>query len=185
MVIARPGQWNPDEVKYNVAFAAGYALHEMMSLEEKTQIAGVVSICDGSNFGFKHFRNTSLEDLKFSAILGQVKEHNNFPIGIVSSNSGLGSLQDHFTLWFRQIHCINFPRMAKVMFEMTKPMLGERIQNMIVFHDSNESLHEHVDKRILPEEYGGPMGKFDNEECVKQVHKIMDYLLETEKYAFG
>ena len=75
--------------------------------------------------------------------------------------------------------------MAKVMFEMTKPMLGERIQNMIVFHDSNESLHKHVDKRILPEEYGGPMGKIDNEECVKQVHKIMDYLLETEKYAFG
>ena len=83
MVIARPGQWNPDEVKYNVAFA-GYALHEMMSLEEKTQIAGLVSICDGSNFGFKHFRNTSLEDLKFSAIFGQVKERNNFPIDIVS-----------------------------------------------------------------------------------------------------
>ena len=46
-----------------------------------------------------------------------------------------------------------------------------QIQNMTVFHDSNESLHKHVDKRILSEEYGGPLSKFYNEECVKQVHK--------------
>ena len=68
------------------------------------------------------------------------------------------------------------------MFEMVKPLLYERARNKIVIHNSNESLHEHIDKTILPEEYGGPLGKFDNSECAAQVYQIKDYLLEIQKY---
>merc|ERR1719419_454257 len=117
--IWRPGFWNPDQVGFDTVFACGVGLCEMISQEEKTQIAGVTSLCDGSNFGFKQFRNFSLEDTKYSAAF----------------------CQEHFPLWFRQIHCVNFPRLLKVSFDAMKPFLDERTKNMIVFHDTNESLH--------------------------------------------
>ena len=68
------------------------------------------------------------------------------------------------------------------MFEMVKPLLYERARNKIAFHNSNESLHEFIDKDILPEEYGGPMGKFDNSDCAAQVYHVKDYLLDMQKY---
>ena len=40
--------------------------------------------------------------------------------------------------------------------------MNERIRNSIFFHDSLTSLHEHVPKEILPEEFGGLNGPFDN-----------------------
>ena len=63
---------NLDKVSMQTMFACGYALLEMVSVEEKTQIAGVTCVCDASNFGFKHMRNISLEDMKYLALFGQV-----------------------------------------------------------------------------------------------------------------
>ena len=53
-------------------FAAGYAMLEMIALEEKTQIAGLSFVVDGSNFGYNQFKNMSFEDLKYFASFGQV-----------------------------------------------------------------------------------------------------------------
>ena len=61
-----------DKVSMQTMFACGYALLEMVSVEEKTQIAGVTCVCDASNFGFKHMRNISIEDMKYLALFGQV-----------------------------------------------------------------------------------------------------------------
>ena len=70
--IWRPGFWNPDVVGFDTVFACGYALMELIALEDKTQIAGVTSICDGSNFGYKQFKNFTFEDMKNAAKFGQV-----------------------------------------------------------------------------------------------------------------
>ena len=45
---------------------------ELIAMESRTQIAGVTVIVDASEFGFKHFRNLSLQDLKHAAMFAQV-----------------------------------------------------------------------------------------------------------------
>ena len=70
--IVRAGFWNPDKVKFTSIFAAGYTMLELISLEEKTQIAGLTFVIDGTNFGYNQFKNMSFEDLKYFVLFGQV-----------------------------------------------------------------------------------------------------------------
>ena len=53
---------------------------------------------------------------------------------------------------------------------------------MLVFHPNNDELHKFVDKSILPEDYGGDMGKFDNAECSKALEEMEGYFQELKKY---
>ena len=50
---------------------------------------------------------------------------------------------------------------------MVKPFLNERVRNSIQFHDSLETLHQHVPKEILPTELGGPSGSYNNSACAQ------------------
>ena len=77
---------------------------------------------------------------------------------------------------------INFPRFARIAFDLAKPLMNERSQNLIIFHDSNESLHKYLDREILPEEYGGLLGKFSNQECAEKVHEMQEQFAETKRY---
>ena len=67
------GNWNPDVLTFPDYYCSGFMLMEMMSREEKTQLAGVTIIVDGANFAFKQARNLSLDDLKYSARTLQVE----------------------------------------------------------------------------------------------------------------
>ena len=59
---------------------------------------------------------------------------------------GLLHYQDHFPLWFRGIHIVNVPRFGEMVFRILKPMLHQRVRDTIVFHQSLQSLHNHVDR---------------------------------------
>ena len=50
---------------------------------------------------------------------------------------------------------------------MIKPFLSEQVRNSIHFHDSLETLHQHVPKEILPTELGGSSGSYDNSACAQ------------------
>ena len=69
-------------------------------------------------------------------------------------------------------------------FKLLIQFLNERVKNMITIHDSVESLHEYVDKKILPREYGGIAGKLNNEDSVKAVISMKDYFQNLKKYIF-
>ena len=49
------------------------------------------------------------------------------------------------------------------------------MKNAIIFHDSLISLHQHVPKEILPNELGGKIGNFDNNECAQAVFSIENH----------
>ena len=53
-------------------------------------------------------------------------------------------------------------------FNIFKPFLSGQLIHGITFHDSLESLHDHVPKEILPEEFGGMQGIFDNSTCANR-----------------
>ena len=70
-----------------------------------------------------------------------------------------------------------------MLFNMMRPLLNERVKDSIIFHDKLESLHNFVDKEILPEELGGNSGTFSNSESVSAVCQMSDYFLKLKTYA--
>merc|ERR1719369_423338 len=46
--VFRPGRWDPDKIPFVDLFCVGYMLCELVIREERTQIAGAVSITDAS-----------------------------------------------------------------------------------------------------------------------------------------
>ena len=61
-----------------------------------------------------------------------------------------------------------------------RPLFNDRVKDSIIFHDKLESLHNFVDKEILPGELGGKAGKFHNSEAVRE---MSDYFLQLRSYA--
>ena len=51
------------------------------------------------------------------------------------------------------------------------------------FHDNVEQLHEHVDREILPEEYGGALSRVENTQVRLASLKFEDYFKELKKLA--
>jgi len=162
--ILRPGKWDPDDQPFNVVFCCGFIMGELLAMESRTQIAGVTAVVDASDFGFKHFKSLSLQDLKHAAMFAQ----------------------DHFPLWFRGIHIVNVPRFGEMVFRILKPMLHQRVRDTIVFHQSLQSLHNHVDSGILPGELGGTSGvdKVDNAISASAALQMSDYFQRLKSYVF-
>ena len=66
---------------------------------------------------------------------------------------------------------------------MMRPLFNERLKQSIIFQDDLASLHQFVDKEILPEELGGTAGKLDNSDSVFAVSRMSDYFTQLKSYA--
>ncbi|XP_013169953.1 PREDICTED: alpha-tocopherol transfer protein-like [Papilio xuthus] len=65
----------------------------------------------------------------------------------------------------KQIYAINAPSFYDKLFALVKPVLPSEICNIIRFLPDFQSLHQHIDKKYLPSEYGGEA------ESMKAQHK--------------
>ena len=106
-------------------------------------------------------------------------------------------------MWFRATHVLNAPRLFTYLFNMLKPLYSEqmrvtdgashftwklsthifvwRFQNSIFFHNSLEELHKHVGPDLLPEEYGGTLGPFSNEDILAAIRKHENHFKEVQE----
>lgn len=59
---------------------------------------------------------------------------------------------------------MNAHPLVDVIYNWIKPLLSEKIRSRVHIHgnDGYESLYKHVDRDILPEEYGGKAGKIQD-----------------------
>ena len=90
-----------------------------------------------------------------------------------------------YPLWIRQINVVNAPWLFQKLYDWVKTWLNDEVKEMLHFHDSYESLHKHVDKSVLPQEYEGELGSFDsgiNAEATKQVQEMDNYFQALKKY---
>ena len=69
-----------------------------------------------------------------------------------------------------------------MLYAMAKPFLHQRTTDAIIFHSDYEALYLHVDKEILPKEYGGEIGTFDNEPCASAVYEMTEYFVQIKEY---
>ena len=87
-------------------------------------------------------------------------------------------LQESFPLWFRAVHVVNAPSLFHFAYNVVKPLLSKTVRESIVFHKELSGLHAHVDKEILPEEFGGSAEDFDNEECLEALEGMDEVFQE-------
>jgi len=163
--VFRPGRWDPDKIPFLDLFCVGYMLCEMVIREERTQIAGAVSITDASGFGFKQMRAIGLEDGKNLASFFNIS----------------------FPLWLRQSHVLHAPRVFNMLFTMLRPFLSESVRNNIVFHSGDiSSIHSYISGDILPSDLGGngKMGPMDNEHNVVELKKMKQFFQDIKQYGY-
>uniref|UniRef100_A0A182MQ23 CRAL-TRIO domain-containing protein n=1 Tax=Anopheles culicifacies TaxID=139723 RepID=A0A182MQ23_9DIPT len=59
----------------------------------------------------------------------------------------------------QELHFVNTPSLALKIANYTLALMNEKLRNRIMCHRSWEDLHKKVDKRLMPQEYGGAIPK--------------------------
>ncbi|CAL1293364.1 unnamed protein product [Larinioides sclopetarius] len=114
-----------------------------------TQINGFKSIIDFKNTSIKYFRyiNPStlylLYHVAFKCVPGRYKE----------------------------CHCINGSVVMKFAWTVMKPFLSAKMRQRVVFHSEPESLLNYFPTSILPQQYGGKLNDYHNEDMMRKLNK--------------
>ncbi|XP_040570294.1 alpha-tocopherol transfer protein [Lepeophtheirus salmonis] len=158
--LIRPGLWETNKLSLSDLYCVSAMMCDLIATEPRTQIAGALVIMDGDGFGFSHLKNLGLQDAK-----------------------NIASFMDCFPLWFRGIHIVRQPRVFNMAYNIVYPFLNENARNVIHFHGQNlKSLHEYVDPRILPSEYGGLGGPFDNKDVSLTLKELETYFRDIKTW---
>lgn len=134
IVYFRPGKWNPYECQLTDIIKTALLGLEVAILDEQTQVCGVVVIKNMTDLGVVQARNIKRRAVKL----------------------WLSLLQDVFPMRLKAIHVVNEPSIFSTIFTIVKPFLKQKTAKRLHFHASSlESLREHFDVDLLPEELGG------------------------------
>ena len=165
------GPWEPSKISVESFYSYEFWLFQLISIEPRTQVGGVVIVVDLTDFGFKHLRVLGIQELR---CLG------NF-------------LSGGFPLWFRAIHFVNNPWVFNKLFSLLKPFLSERVISCITFHGHKTSdLVAAVSPDLLPVKLGGTCTEenleaasanclSDLEQLEKEVQESRDMLAQVSK----
>ncbi|XP_063832815.1 uncharacterized protein LOC135081994 [Ostrinia nubilalis] len=74
------------------------------------------------------------------------------------------------------IHFISTSKLVEALVAMFKQILSGKVASRIYVHNSLESLHEHVEKDVLPKDYGG------DEMTLTEIHQLKLDTLTTEEF---
>ncbi|XP_064155541.1 alpha-tocopherol transfer protein-like [Anguilla rostrata] len=136
----RPGKWKPSDYPFVDNIRAIYLTLEKLIQPEETQVNGIVILADYSGVG-----------------LSQASS-----LGPFLAKKVVGILQDGFPIRIKAVNIINEPRIFKGIFAIIKPFLKEKMAERFVLHGSDlNSLHRTIPRAVLPEEYGGVLGRLD------------------------
>ncbi|KAJ8265715.1 hypothetical protein COCON_G00148140 [Conger conger] len=136
----RPGKWKPNDYPFVDNIRAIYLTLEKLIQPEETQVNGIVILADYSGVG-----------------LSQASS-----LGPFLAKKVVGILQDGFPIRIKAVNIINEPRIFKGIFAIIKPFLKEKMAERFVLHGSDlSSLHRSIPRAVLPEEYGGVLGRLD------------------------
>ncbi|XP_022654024.1 clavesin-2-like isoform X4 [Varroa destructor] len=162
--IARVGHWNADSgFTLKDTYVPDIFLLEQALDDDESQVRGLVAIVDMAGFSFWHMRQLSFSHIK-------VLVH---------------TVQDAFPARFKAIHVVNQPGLYDYIYACIRPFLKPKIMKRIHLHGSDmTSLHEHIDPEILPEEYGGQAGPFNNDWICQQLYQRDEEFRKYSHYGF-
>ncbi|CAH1175807.1 unnamed protein product [Phaedon cochleariae] len=131
--------------------------------EPETQIAGLVVILDMAGLSLQHAKFFTPYYAKKMVEL----------------------VQETFPLRFKGFHIVNEPFYFDAVVAVLKPFLKEKIRKRIILHGSDiSSLHAFVPIDILPTEYGGTAGSFDNRPWYMEMLAEENYFKELQTFGY-
>lgn len=161
--VLRIGCWKPCEYDYYQLRKANMLCLEDICLDPAVQVNGLVCILDCRGWGLQHLLA--------------------FPISQVRKTIDL--LQDCLPARFKAVHVVYQPSVFNVFFSLAKPFLTSKNINRILIHGSDmSSLHRHLPPSILPEEYGGMDGTFDNTKYCQGLYDRDEGFVQDMQYGY-
>nr|XP_022907103.1 alpha-tocopherol transfer protein-like [Onthophagus taurus] len=123
---------NADLFNYNIAIKGFDMAINLFQLQEGV-VPNQVLILDSEGLNLSHVMKVSLTSTKKLAYY----------------------LQDCFPHRVKGIHIINVSAVTEKLFMFVKPFIKKEYVDLIHFHPKIETLYNHIDKDLMPSEYGG------------------------------
>ncbi|CAL8141819.1 unnamed protein product [Orchesella dallaii] len=145
--VFRTEMWDPQLTNFDELLAALWMCAQFITAEYKdAQHSGFVTIWDFSNFSLQQawavnqWRLISLMKWVQNGVAGRIKG----------------------------FHLIFQPRIISVIYAGVKPFFKEKLRKRIHFHNSLETLHQHVNPQCLPEFLGGVLNH-EEDKCIDKL----------------
>lgn len=128
--------------------------------EAETQIAGFVFVIDHKGIAFDYVATISLVDLR----------------------NYLKCIQNAIPSRQKQAIWLNLPAFAVAMTEIGKTLVSAKLRDRALFYKDFDSVFKHVDKKLLPKEYGGQVTIKEMMESFENIYNSKrEKLLEIEQ----
>uniref|UniRef100_A0A182JRY1 CRAL-TRIO domain-containing protein n=1 Tax=Anopheles christyi TaxID=43041 RepID=A0A182JRY1_9DIPT len=88
----------------------------------------------------------------------------------------------------QELHFVNTPSLALKIANYTLALMNDKLRNRIMCHRSWEDLHKKVDKRLIPQEYGGKIPKEEHIAAFKKrchIYRPQLLALDEMEYEIG
>ncbi|XP_072387248.1 alpha-tocopherol transfer protein-like [Diabrotica undecimpunctata] len=139
--IIRVDNFDSTKVTIDDVFRTNVLALEHVVREAETQVAGIVVILDMAGLSLQHAKFFTPYYAKKMVEL----------------------VQETFPLRFKGFHIVNEPFYFDAVVAVLKPFLKDKIRKRIILHGSDlSSLQAFIPPEILPSEFGGKSGNFDN-----------------------
>ncbi|XP_018563232.2 alpha-tocopherol transfer protein-like [Anoplophora glabripennis] len=161
--IIKVDNFDSSKVTIDDVFRVNVLALEQIVREAETQIAGIVVILDMAGLSLQHAKFFTPYYAKRMVEL----------------------VQETFPLRFKGFHIVNEPFYFDAVVAVLKPFLKEKIRKRIIVHGSDlTSLQAFVSPDILPIEYGGNAGHFDNRSWYMQLLTEEKYFEDLHKFGY-
>lgn len=94
-------------------------------------------------------------------------------------------VEDAYPVKLKEIHIVNAHPLVDTIYTWVKPLLKDKIKNRVHIHsDGLESLYKFVPQEMLPEEYGGSVGKIQDlhDQWLKRMEDYNEWFKEQESF---
>lgn len=132
VILLQPGNVNAKKFNFDDMVKISSLIVLTLLEEEETQVGGFVYIFDHKNITMDFISLLSLTN---------VKNH-------------LQCIMNAFPCRQKKVVIINSPSFAVTVIELAKSFLTEKLRKRIFCYKGTENLHNHIDKKLLPREYG-------------------------------
>ncbi|KAI4501958.1 hypothetical protein M0802_002640 [Mischocyttarus mexicanus] len=132
--------WDPSKVTADQLFRVLYLIHIAAMYETESQVHGAVVVMDFDGLSMKQVMGLSPS---FSMRL-------------------LSFIQDCVPIRLKEVHIVKQPFLFKMVWQMFKPFVREKLKKRMFFHGSKmSSLHTYIKPSHLPKNYGGELPEID------------------------
>lgn len=161
--LLRMGDWHPNVCSLDKMAGLSILAWEHLLEDPRTQVKGIVMLIDLGGGSFSHLRAAS--PTQFSMFVY--------------------NLQECCPLRLKSAHVVNQPMFFTSVFALVKPFLKEKLVRRMRVHGKDlDSLHQFLPPDILPEEFGGLRGPFDNSAFCAELYRADALFKEYNTYGY-